>query len=182
MEYIGTKKIETKRLILRRFTLEDAPLMYERWASDPEVTKYLTWQAHDSPETTRSYLTYLTARYGSGDCFDWAVECKGVGVIGSIGVVAICEQREEAEVGYCFAKDYWGKGIATEALKAVLNYLFDQAHFRRIVAKHDTRNPASGRVMAKAGMKYEGILPRGGTNNRGIVDVVSYVMRPEDRE
>ena len=181
MESIGTIRIETERLILRRFTLEDAPAMYERWASDPEVTKYLTWQPHESVETSRDYLADLTSKYDRGDFFDWAIELKGVGVIGSIGVVNICKETEQAEIGYCISRAHWGKGIVPEALKAVIDFLFDEAHFRRVFAKHDVDNPRSGRAMEKAGMKYEGTLRQAGRNNRGIIDVVIRARLAEDR-
>ena len=174
MKHLGTKTIETERLILRRFTIEDAPAMYERWASDPEVTRYLTWQPHESVDASRNYLSDLTAKYDRGDFYDWAIELKGVGVIGSIGVVSTCEETEEAELGYCIGKAHWGKGIMPEAVKAVIDFLFDEIHFRRITAKHDIENPNSGRVMAKAGMTCDGILYGGGCNNRGIVDIVCY--------
>ena len=102
------KVIETERLILRPFTVEDAPAMFERWASDPEVTKYLTWQPHESVNATRAYLTDLVSKYGEGE-LDWAIERKGVGLIGSIGVVDYREATEAAEIGYCMSRAYWGR-------------------------------------------------------------------------
>ena len=174
MNHLGTKTIETERLILRKFTIEDAPAMYANWASDPVVTKYLTWQPHESVDITRMIITEWVASYEREDYYQWAIELKGFGIIGSIGVVDICESAKEAELGYCIGRSYWGKGIMPEAVKAVLGFLFDKVGFRRITAKHDIENPNSGRVMEKAGMKYEGTLRQAGHNNRGIVDIVSY--------
>ena len=167
---------------MRPFTVEDAPAMYERWASDPEVTECLTWQPHDSVEVSRAYLAALVAKYDRADYFDWAIELRGVGVIGSIGVVGYREETEAAEVGYCLSRAYWGQGIMPEALRAVIDFLFDEVGARRIAARHDAANPKSGRVMAKAGMKYEGTLRGAGYNNRGIIDEVCYGMLREDRE
>ena len=174
MNHLGTKTIETERLLLRKFTIEDAPAMYANWASDPEVTKYLTWQPHRSIEDTRSILSEWVKEYDKADYYQWAIELKGVGPIGSIAVVGIRDNTLEAELGYCIGRAYWGKGIMPEAVKAVIDFLFDEIHFRRITAKHDIENPNSGRVMAKAGMTCEGILYGGGCNNRGIVDIVCY--------
>ena len=174
MEHLGTKTIETERLILRRFAIEDAPAMFANWASDPEVTKYLTWQPHKNPEVTRMLITEWVASYKREDYYQWAIELKGFGIIGSIGVVDVSESKQEAELGYCIGKAHWGKGIMPEAVKAVINFLFDEIHFRRITAKHDIENPNSGRVMAKAGMTCDGVLRGGGCNNRGIVDIVCY--------
>ena len=112
MNLIGTQTIETERLVLRRFTLQDAETMFANWASDPEVTKYLTWQAHASVEDTRAILSDWTRHYGEGGFFEWAIELKEIGQpIGSIGVVRIDEQIKEAEMGYCLGKAYWGRGI-----------------------------------------------------------------------
>ena len=174
MNHLGTKTIETERLLLRKFTIEDAPAMYQNWASDPEVTKYLTWQPHRSIEDTRAILSEWVKEYDKADYYQWAIELKGVGPIGSIAVVGIRDNTLEAELGYCIGRAYWGKGIMPEAVKAVIDFLFDEIHFRRITAKHDIENPNSGRVMAKAGMTCDGILYGGGCNNRGIVDIVCY--------
>jgi len=183
MNLIGTKTIETDRLILRRFTLEDAERMFENWASDPEVTKYLTWEAHASVEDTRSILSDWVGRYGEGGFFEWAIEWKEIGQpIGSIGVVALDERIGEAEVGYCIGREYWGRGIMPEALRAVMDFLFDEVGASRVKAKHDAENPKSGRVMAKAGMIYEGTYRCAGYNNRGIIDVVCYAMLASDRK
>ena len=174
MNHLGTKTIETERLLLRKFTIEDAPAMYQNWASDPEVTKYLTWQPHRSIEDTRFLLSEWVKEYDKADYYQWAIELKGVGIIGSIAVVNIHESVEEAELGYCIGRAYWGKGIMPEAVKAVIDFLFDKVGFRRVMAKHDAMNPNSGRVMEKAGMTCEGTLRKAGYNNRGIVDIVCY--------
>jgi len=181
MRKIGTRRIETDRLILRQFIIEDATAMYECWASDPEVTKYLNWPAHASEEVSRAYVTDLVAKYDKGDFFDWVIEMKGVGAIGSIGVVDCREETESAELGYCIGRRYWGQGITPEALRAVLDYLFDEVGLQRVYARYDAANPNSGRVMAKAGMHYEGTFRRSGRNNRGIIDEVYYAMIAADR-
>ena len=181
MKHLGTKTIETERLILRKFTPFDAGAMFENWASDPEVTKYLTWEAHKTVETSAAIISEWVKNYKRPDYYQWAIELKGVGPIGSIGVVDINMEIRSAEVGYCIGRKFWGKGIMPEALKAVLDFLFDEAHFLRVMAKHDVMNPNSGRVMTKAGMKYEGTHRQAGYNNRGIIDVAIYAMIKEDR-
>ena len=177
MNLIGTKTIETERLILRQFSLEDAEAMFANWASDPEVTKYLTWQTHGSVEDSRLILSEWVKHYGEGGFFEWAIELKEIGQpIGSIGVVALDERVGGAELGYCIGRAFWGRGIMLEALNAVIDFFFDEVGANRITAKHDAENPKSGRVMAKAGMLCEGTCRRGGCNNRGIIDVVCYAI------
>ena len=84
----GTQKIETRRLILRRFRLEDAGEMYTNWASDPEVARYLTWPVHTSVDVTKCLLADWVTRYADGGCFNWAMEYRETGqVIGSISAV-----------------------------------------------------------------------------------------------
>ena len=181
MNKIGTETIETKRLILRRFTTDDAEDMFNNWASDPEVTKFLTWPTHADVEVTRGLLTDWVSKYEDGDYFNWAIEYKETGsVIGNISVVHLNENVDGAEIGYCMSRSYWGKEIMPEALKAVIDYLFEKAGFNRIAACHDVNNPKSGRVMDKAGMKREGTLRAASKNNQGICDVTYHSILRSD--
>lgn len=181
MEHKGTQRLETERLILRRFAVEDAAAMYQNWASDPEVVKYLTWPVHSSAEATRALLENWVQRYENPDVYNWGIEWKESGeLIGSISVVQIRERISEASLGWCIGKTWWGQGVMPEAGNAVLDYLFRTVGFHRVAATHDVENPKSGRVMQKIGMKYEGTLRSAGVNNRGICDVVCYAILSED--
>ena len=98
MNKAGTQRIETERLILRRFTLKDAVYMYYKWASDPEVTKYLTWPAHTSLKVTRDLLEEWVPRYADGGYFNWVIEYKETGKpIGNIFVVKLNDVRKQSE-------------------------------------------------------------------------------------
>lgn len=183
MNKTGTVTIETPRLILRRLSLDDAEAMYQNWATDPDVTKYLTWQPHANIDVTRQVLNAWVTRYDDGSSFIWGIVLKNTQtLIGTIAVVRFDERTESAVIGYCMSKAYWGQGIMPEALKAVMDYLFDVVGFNRVAANHDINNPKSGRVMQKAGMKYEGVLRQAGVNNQGIIDEVWYAMIKSDRE
>ena len=178
----GTRTLETHRLILRRFRIEDAEDMFNNWASDPEVTKFLTWPTHQNIDVTRWVLNDWITRYEDGGYFNWAVEWKETGrVIGGIAAVRLEEAIGEAEIGYNLGRAFWGKGIMPEALRAVMDYLFDTAGVNRICAGHDVNNPKSGRVMEKAGLKKEGVRRGGGINNQGICDVACYALLRNDR-
>ena len=182
MNKTGTQRIETHRLVLRPFTADDADDMFSNWASDPEVTRFLTWPPHSSADVTRMILNDWVSRYGDGGYFQWAIEWKETGtVIGSIAVVKLEEAIESAEIGYCLGRKFWGRGIMPEALRAVMDYLFDTVGLNRITAGHDVNNPKSGRVMEKAGMRKEGILRASGINNQGIRDVAVWAALREDR-
>ena len=157
--------------------------MYYNWASDPEVTKYLTWPAHTSLKVTRDLLEEWVTRYADGGYFNWVIEYKETGKpIGNISVVKLNENTEAADIEYCMGRAYWGKGLMPEALKAVVEYLFDVVGLNRIAACHDVNNPNSGKVMKKAGMRWEGILRAAGKNNCGICDEAWYSIIRADRD
>ena len=181
MNLIGTIRLETGRLILRRFTMDDAEEMFYNWASDDEVTKYVTWPAHENVEMTRCYIDYCIQGYSKPAFYQWVMESKGTHeLIGNISVVKIDEVIDGLELGWAIGKKFWGKGYTAEAAKAVLEILFDRVGANCIYAKHDVNNPNSGRVMQKIGMKYEGTLRQRDRNNQGIVDMAHYsIIRAE---
>ncbi|MDD3172430.1 MAG: GNAT family N-acetyltransferase [Herbinix sp.] len=151
----GTNTIETMRLVLRRFKLEDAEDMFYNWASDPEVCKFLLWGPHNEVEVTRKRIKNWISNYEMNNSYVWAIELKGRNmVVGSISVEITNDSSMTCEVGYCIGKLYWSRGIMTEALRAILHYLFYEIGYQRILAKHDILNVASGRVMQKAGMHF----------------------------
>ena len=101
MKNLGTKRLETDRLVLRRFVIEDAMDMYQNWASDPEVTRFLTWPVHADVETSKSILQDWIKRYDNDNFYNWAIELKETKeVIGNISVVKLNETTEAADMGY----------------------------------------------------------------------------------
>ena len=179
----GTVTLETPRLILRRASVSDADAMFRNWASDPEVTKFLTWPTHQNAETSGFVLDMWCNDYENPDFYQWMIVLRELGEpIGSISVVNHRDDIAEAEIGYCIGKSWWRKGITSEALAAVMDYLFDEVGMNRIEAKHDVNNPHSGNVMKKCGMAYEGIARSGDRNNRGICDTATYAILRSDRK
>ena len=181
MNHCGTRMIETKRLLLRKFVIEDADAMFRNWASDKEVTKFLTWSAYTSSETAMWVLDEWAVSYKKPDYYQWAIVLKDIKEpIGSISVVKIDEKTEMAEIGYCIGRSWWNQGITSEALRAVIDFMFDQVGANRIQAKHDVNNPHSGMVMKKCGMKYEGTMRSAGVNNQGLCDLRIYALLKSD--
>ncbi len=182
MKHLGTKQLTTPRLVLRRFTIEDAQKMYNDWASDRDVTRYLTWTAHNSQEETEDILKSWIESYSDDAMYLWCIEWKDTGEpIGSIGATRMIEQARLAELGYFISKKYWHQGIATEAVQAVMDYFFAQVGMNRIESRHDPRNPYSGKVMEACGMRYEGTRIEAGWNNSGICDEVLYGLTKKQR-
>ena len=183
MKHCGTQTLETKRLILRRFTVRDADAMYTNWASDPEVTRYLTWPAHAGVETSRAVLADWTAAYAQESCYQWAIVLKDRAdePIGSIGAVNVSDDIAAVQIGYCLGRRWWHQGIMSEALGAVMDFFFDAVGCNRVAGRHDPRNPHSGMVMQKCGMKYEGTQRSADRNNQGICDTSWYALLKDER-
>lgn len=142
--------VESERFYLRRFVKEDAIMMYENWASDPEVTKYLTWNPHQNLDETIAYLDFVINTKQTNFAI---VDKKTKEVIGSIANVKENVDYSFCEVGYCLSKKYWNQGVMTEVLTAYLEYLFEQNNYRIVAASHKFDNPVSGKVMIKSGFK-----------------------------
>ncbi|MBR5059610.1 MAG: GNAT family N-acetyltransferase [Clostridia bacterium] len=183
MDHLGTRTIETERLILRRFTIDDADAMFTNWASDPLVTKYLTWPAHTSADVSRAVIGSWVPSYDRDDYYQWAIVFKeyGDGPVGSISAVHINDDLDLVHVGYCLSRKLWHRGIMSEALKAVLDFFFDEVGANRVESRHDTNNPHSGMVMKKCGMRYEGTMRSADRNNQGICDSSWYALLRSDR-
>lgn len=178
----GTKTLETKRLTLRRFTLDDAEAMYNNWANDERVTRFLTWTPHESVDFTRQLLDMWCSEYENDDYYNWAIQYEGE-IIGNISVVRCSDRSEYAEIGYCMGYKYWNKGIMPEAAKAVIDYLFGEAGFNRIGISHAVKNPASGRVAQKCGLTYEGTMRQYFKDVNGeYLDISFYGILKSDRD
>ena len=151
----GTQIIKTERLILRKFTVDDYRDMFNNWASDERVTKYLTWSPHRSPQETRQLLEGWCGAYERDNAYNWVMEFDGK-AIGNISVVTLSDKSEYAELGYCMGYNFWNKGLMTEAARAVINFLFTEVGVHRVGIAHAVKNPASGRVAQKCGLTFEG--------------------------
>ena len=182
LSHKGTQTINTDRLLLRKFELNDSYDMFKNWANDSEVTKFLTWRPHDSIKVTKDIMEKWVNDYENYNIYNWAIEIKETReVIGGISIVKLDENNYSCEIGYCMSTRYWGKGIMSESLKAVINYLFSDIGFNRVAANHDTINAASGRVMFKSGMKLEGTLRQVKLrSNKEFYDLAIYAILKDD--
>ncbi|MBE6708356.1 MAG: GNAT family N-acetyltransferase [Ruminococcaceae bacterium] len=181
MIHIGTKTIETDRLILRRFTKNDAAEVHRNFAGDPVVTEFLRWSCHEDMAETQAEVAEWVKAYDDLSYYNWAITLKESGeVIGSVGCAWMNEHIDMVHTYYCIGKAWWGSGIVTEAYKAVVKYFFEEVGANRIEAYHAPENPASGKVMQKCGLTYEGTLRCGDYNSHGIVDAAVYaILRSE---
>lgn len=183
MEHKGTRTLETKRLLLRQFSKNDAEAMFRNWESDAAVTEFLRWKAAAGIWETQQILHEWTQGYKQNDFYQWAIVLKEIEEpIGSISVVGKDEKLAMVHIGYCIGRKWWNQGITTEAFRAIIPFFFEEVGVNRIESQHDPNNPNSGKVMEKCGLRYEGTLRQGDWNNRGIVDACMYSLLKSEWE
>lgn len=166
---------ETARLLFRPPRPDDARAIFERYAGDPEVTRYLGWPYHVSVEDTEAFVTFSQAEWARSASGPLLIFSRQTGnLLGSSGL--LLETPYRAMTGYVFARDAWGNGYATEALGAMVD-LATELRIARLYAHCHTAHRASWRVLEKCGFEREGILQRQSVFpnlSREPLDVFSY--------
>lgn len=168
--------LETDRLILRPFEITDAEEMFNGWASDPEVTKYLTWDTHKSIDETRYVLDMWIKEYEDPKRLNFAIVLKNENkLIGGIDVVGY--EEGVPVIGYNLSRKYWNKGYMTEACKCLLDYLFSVG-YNKVRIDAMTENTGSNRVIEKCGGVFSGTeeRPHKWNNDSDKVLVNRYVI------
>ncbi|NMB38908.1 MAG: GNAT family N-acetyltransferase [Firmicutes bacterium] len=163
--------LESERLLLRPFSLDDAEDMYA-YASDPIVTKYLTWQPHINIAQTRKVLNDFFINKPGIYAIVLKQEQRCIGCIH----IRIDDRHDKASFGYVLNRDYWNHGYMTEALDQILELAFNKLKLNRVESTHYARNERSGRVMQKAGMYYEGVGRQEVKIKGTYYDVVHYAI------
>lgn len=181
MNHKGTITLETERLILRRLKVSDAEAMFRNWAGNPEAAKYMTWQPHSDVADSQEYTQHCVESYRSLSYYHWAIVPRNFGeLIGTIGVEKQSEDIQTVHIGYCIGELWWNNSYTSEALAAIIKFLFEEVGANRIEACHDARNGASGAVMRKCGMQYEGKMCQCRILKGELTDLVNYAILAED--
>lgn len=154
MKHIGTQVLESKRLVLRPFTMADATAVFVGWGSDLRVARHLSWQPHPDLAYTRALLQEQVANYGSPDFYYWAITLATTGELLGCITAKPSKHGDWYEPAYWLGFRYWSGGYMTEALQTVCSYLLEQVKLGELICCHDKENPASGRVMQKVGFVY----------------------------
>lgn len=150
-------EIKTERLMLRKLCQSDAKAIFDVYAQDPEVTRFLTWQPHHCIKQTRAFLTEKEKGWDKAEEFTWAAWLDGCGLIGDISLRI---NDFKVNIGYVLARAHWNRGYATEIVKTMVAWCLSQSRIYRVWAVCDVKNAASARVLEKAGMQKEGVLRR----------------------
>ena len=152
------EQIQTERLLLRKPRMDDAHVIFETYAQDPEVTRYLVWKPHKNLQETEQFLLACGELWRTRKDFAYAITLKEDDKL--IGMFGLHPLKLKIEVGYALARPYWGKGYMTEVLRAIIGWAFAQPDIFRVQAICDVENFGSARVMEKVGMVREGLLRR----------------------
>ncbi|WP_057912899.1 GNAT family N-acetyltransferase [Peribacillus muralis] len=172
--YGALPAIESKRLVMRKITMEDAEDMFA-YTSIPEVSRFVTWEAHRSLSDTKDFIQQVMQSYEDQKIAPWGIQHKESGkLIGTIDYVTWQVNHNSAEIGYVLAPEYWGKGLITEAVREILTFGFEHMNLVRIQARCFVDNLGSERVMQKAGMSFEGIVRKGMFVKGKHVDLKTY--------
>ena len=185
MTHRGTIAIETERLILRRFAPGDLEPMFRNCWIDAEVWKWTGYEPMNSIDDVlvlnNIFTDFWFAKYEQPDCYNWAMQLKSSGeVIGRLRGVRPDDRIHQIELSYELGQSLWNLGLATEAARAAIDFFFREVGLNRVCANHASENPASGRVMQKCGMTYEGTTRRTLKCNNGLFDTVIYAILAEE--
>ena len=154
MRFAEFEAIRTSRLYLRKMTVEDADLYFRRLASSEAVTRYMLFSPQQDPSEAAASVEKAIGRYESKLAYRWVMDLPGEGLIGVVDLLRFDEKTGSCSFAYMIGEQFWGQGYGTEALKAVFDFGFGNMELKRIEADHMAGNPASGKVMQKAGMRY----------------------------
>lgn len=150
------ESFSTTRLTLRPVQIDDAQAIFDRYAQDPEVTRFLTWRPHESLEDSRAYVE-MCLKAESSRVYMMILQSSGQ----AIGALDLRKSgNSKLEYGCVLARSFWGQGLMTEALVEVVDWALRQSSIWRIGAVADVENVGSIRVMQKAGLQQEGVLRR----------------------
>ncbi len=180
-------ELESERIYLRRMRYTDAEDMYS-YAHREEVSRYLLWSPHPDLYHTQDYLRYIASRYAAGNFYDWAVVWRETDrMIGTCGFTSFDCANDAAEIGYVLNPEFWGRGIAVEAVRLILAFGFERLSLHRIEARFMEGNRASLRVMQKVGMTFEGFrrectLVKGAFRTIGSCAILASEYRQGSRE
>lgn len=185
MEHKGTVRLETERLALRRFEMRDLEPFYRHCLSDYEVWRWTSYPKVECLEDVRREAGLFTekwfAAYGRPDRYSWAITQKGEDLaIGRLFGMHPDDRVQDVELAYELGQAFWGRGYMTEAVGAALKFFFEEVGLYRVHCYHADGNPASGRVMRKCGLRYEGTGRMACVCNGGRYDRVDYALLREE--
>ena len=173
-------QVATDRLILRRLRASDVDDVYA-YACDPDVARYTSWAPHTSPDESRQFVRRVLDAYLEKQVANWGLELKSERkVIGTGGFASWNTEHGVAEIGYAIGKPYWGQGLMSEAVRAMIEFGFKRMALNRVVIRMDPRNTGSWRVAEKSGCRFEGIARQAIYAKGAFHDLMVWAILRED--
>lgn len=158
MNHLGTIEIETKRLFLRKFHIDDADEMFYGWASKEDCSRYFPWQPCKNISEVITRIQKWVDNYSNNDFYQWAIVLKeNKKVIGIINLHNVRDEYNSAETSYILNPNYWNKGYMTESLSSIIDFGFKNLKLNRICADYFEGNEQSAKVLHKCSMIKEGV-------------------------
>ena len=174
------RNLTTMRLSLRRVKDTDDKDMFE-YTSNPEVARFLSWEPHSVISETQQYIARLIENYNQNNCYAWAIEISELEkFIGIVRIFDVSFANRRGELSYILNPAFQGKGLAAEAIKAVIDFCLIELRLNRIQAKCTPDNYPSERVIQKLGMRYEGTLKEFWINKGILTDAKIYALTAAD--
>lgn len=171
-----TPILETDRLILRPFCIEDAQEVFECWESDPDVAKYMFWTSHNEINKTIAWVKEESSKIDADDWYRWAILSKETGDLLGTGLIYVEEAYGKFEIAYNLGKKAWGFGYTTEAMKEVLKFAKEELCIKEIIARHAKENLASGKVLKKLGFRYVKDIPYECNMGKSLYEGKEYIL------
>jgi [ribosomal protein S5]-alanine N-acetyltransferase len=175
--------LEGSRILLRPIVESDAESIFE-YCGDPEVSKFTTWETHQTTEDSMALIRHARANYKRKNCEPYGIALKTnpKKIIGTTGWFWNTKQHKSIEIAYALARPFWGKGLIVEAVRLVVNEALKENDIHRISSRCISENKASQRVMDKLGMRFEGTLRQSMLVKGRFVDITHFSMTKEEWE
>lgn len=154
-----TPILETDRLILRHFCMEDAQEVFRCWESDPDVAKYMFWASHNDINKTIDWISEELRKIDADDWYRWAILSKETGELLGTGIIYVEEEYGKFEIGYNLGKKAWGFGYMTEAMWEIIKFAKEELRIEEIIGRCAKENVTSGKVLGKLGFTYIKDIP-----------------------
>lgn len=169
-----TTELHTERVHLRKMKVSDSPSLFKIW-SDPEVTKFMNIDSFTDENQAKDMIKLLDEFSLDNKAIRFSIiEMESNEIIGSCGFNSLDFENEKAEIGYDIARAFWGRGYASEAISALLDYAFSTLKLNRIEAKVEPENVNSVKVLRKLNFMFEGTLRRYERVNGKFIDLNMY--------
>ncbi|MFL0248039.1 GNAT family N-acetyltransferase [Candidatus Clostridium stratigraminis] len=172
-----TPILETDRLVLRPFCIEDVQDVFECWESDPDVAKYMFWESHNEINKTIDWVRKELSKIDDDEWYRWTILLRETGELLGTGLIYVDEEYTKFEIAYNLGKKAWGFGYTSEAMQAIIKFAKVKLDVKEIIGRHAKENLASGRVLEKLGFTYIKDIPYVCNRGKNLYIGKEYILK-----